>query len=138
VCERVLHRRSTIPFTLIVFDVLNVECRSVMRDPYSTGRRMLEEMQLAGPGWRTPDAFDDGATLWDSVCGHELKGVVAKRGSCRYVCGVRGWCKTKYRDYWRYELGREAFMRRLRSSSPPACDRSSVARNGRSSSHTRS
>jgi hypothetical protein len=43
-----------------------------------------------------------------SVCEHELEGVVAKRRAGRYVSGDRGWVKTKNRDYWRYEMEREA------------------------------
>ena len=57
--------------------------------------------------WRTPEAFDDGAALWEAVCEHELEGVVAKRRSGRYVPGGRGWVKTKNREYWRYEMERE-------------------------------
>src|SRR3954466_7983775 len=53
VCERVLHRHSTIPLTFIAFDVLSVEGQSVTTQPYSERRRLLQEMQLAGPHWQT-------------------------------------------------------------------------------------
>jgi bifunctional non-homologous end joining protein LigD len=78
--------------------------------PYSERRRVLEDLKLDAPQWRTPDAFDDGAALWAAVCEHELEGVVAKRRSGRYVPGGRAWIKTKIREYWRYEMEREGAM----------------------------
>ena len=42
------------------------------------------------------------------MCEHELEGVVAKRGSGRYVSGECGWIKFKNREYWRYEMERES------------------------------
>jgi hypothetical protein len=68
-------------------------------DPQCTG--------VARPLLEDPEAFDDGAALWEAVCEHELEGVVAKQRSGRYLPGDRGWIKTKNRDYWRYEMERE-------------------------------
>jgi len=73
-----------------------------MRD-LARSRPILEQLRLAGPRWHTPELSDDGATLWNAVCEHELEGVVAKRRSGRYLPGERGWIKTKNRDYWRYD-----------------------------------
>jgi bifunctional non-homologous end joining protein LigD len=106
-CDCVLMRRSSTPLTFVVFDVLSVDCESVTREPYAERRRILEELELDAPGWKTPEAFDDGAALWEAVCEHELEGVVAKRRSGRYLSGERGWIKTKNRDYWRWEMERE-------------------------------
>jgi bifunctional non-homologous end joining protein LigD len=111
VCERVLHRRRAIALTYMVFDVLSVEGRSAMHEPYSKRRQILEEMKLDGPRWRTPEVFDDGSALWTAICEHELEGVVAKRRSGRYLSGERGWIKTKNRAYWRYELERDSAIR---------------------------
>jgi ATP-dependent DNA ligase len=58
--------------------------------------------------WRTPEVFDDGQALWAVVVEHELDGVVAKRRSGRYVPGERGWIKMKNKEYWLYEIEREA------------------------------
>ena len=49
VCEAVLHRRSAIPLVVVAFDVLSVDGRSVMGEPYSERRRILEELRLDGP-----------------------------------------------------------------------------------------
>jgi hypothetical protein len=122
-CECVLHRHAEIPLAFVAFDVLSVEGRSVTGEPYSERRLILEQMQLEGPCWSTPEAFEDGATLWEAVCEHELEGVVAKRRSGRYLPGERGWIKTKNRAYWRWELEGEAA---IRSRSPRNANRLSL------------
>jgi bifunctional non-homologous end joining protein LigD len=91
-------RRTTAPLTFIAFDVLAVEGANVMGLPYSERRAVLDGLGLNGRFWRTPEAFDDGAALWEAVCEHELEGVVAKKRSGRYLPGERGWVKTKNRD----------------------------------------
>jgi bifunctional non-homologous end joining protein LigD len=112
-CDCVLLRRAPTPLMLIIFDVLSVEGRNVMGLPYTKRRGILEEFNLNGRNWQTPEAFDDGQALWEAVCEYELEGVVAKRRSSRYVPGERGWIKTKNRAYWRYEMEREgAFQSR--------------------------
>jgi bifunctional non-homologous end joining protein LigD len=116
ICECLLQRRSWIPLTYMVFDVLRIEGEPLTMQPYSQRRVVLEDLQLDGPRWRTPQAFDDGEALWAAVCEHELEGVVAKPLRSRYTPGERGWTKTKNRDYWRWEMEREGAskMRRER------------------------
>jgi bifunctional non-homologous end joining protein LigD len=113
-CECVLMRRTTAPLTFVAFDVLSVEGRNVMGLPYTERRPILDDLGLNDRFWRTTEAFDDGAALWEAVCEHELEGVVAKRRSGRYVPGERGWVKTKNRDYWRYEMEREGAFKARR------------------------
>jgi bifunctional non-homologous end joining protein LigD len=76
-------RHSTIPLGYIVFDVLRVDGHDLTRKSYAARRRILDEMQLHGPRWQTPEAFDDGPVLWNAICEHELEGVVVKRRSSR-------------------------------------------------------
>jgi bifunctional non-homologous end joining protein LigD len=109
-CGCVLMRQRSTPLTFMAFDVLSVEGEPVVSRPCSERRRILEDLGLDAPQWRTPEAFDDGEALWTAVVEHELEGVVAKRRSGRYVPGGRGWVKTKNRDYWRYEMEREGAM----------------------------
>jgi bifunctional non-homologous end joining protein LigD len=106
-CECVLMRRTTVPLKFIAFDVLSVDGRNVTRLAYSKRRAILEDLSLNSRHWRTPESFDDSASVWEAVCEHELEGVVAKRRSGRYVSGERAWIKTKNRAYWRYEMERE-------------------------------
>jgi bifunctional non-homologous end joining protein LigD len=111
VCERILHRPAEVPITFLIFDVLSVEGRDVTRQPYRERRRILEGLALAGPRWLVPEAFDDGAALWNAVCEHELEGVVVKRLDESYLPGERRWVKVKNRAYWRWELEREGAIR---------------------------
>jgi bifunctional non-homologous end joining protein LigD len=113
-CECVLQRHSLIPLTLMVFDVLSVDGRTVTRLAYSERRAILDDLKLNGRFWRTPETFDDGTALWEAVCEHELEGVVAKRRSGRYTPGRSGWVKIKNREYWRYEMQREGVVRSRR------------------------
>ena len=111
ICECLLQRRFSIALTYVVFDVLSVQGESVASQPYRERRLILDDLQLNGAQWRTPDVFDDGEALWEAVCEHELEGVVAKLLWGRYVPGERGWIKTKNRDYWRWELEREGVLK---------------------------
>jgi bifunctional non-homologous end joining protein LigD len=116
VCERLLNRHHMIRLAYMIFDVLSLDGRSLIGQPYSERRAELEALDLHGPYWHTPETFDDGASLFEAVCERELEGVVAKRQSSRYRPGERGWVKTKNRDYWRYEMERESAvnMKRVR------------------------
>jgi bifunctional non-homologous end joining protein LigD len=114
ICECLLQRRYRIPLTFMVFDVLRVDGADRTGLPYRERRQILEDLQLGEPQWRTPEAFDDGAALWATVCEHGLEGVVTKRRSSRYLPGERHWIKTKSRDYWRYELEREGALKHRR------------------------
>src|SRR4051812_13640589 len=91
VCERMLMRRKNIAVVYVIFDVLSVDGRSLMGEPYRARREELESLNLNGFYWRTPDVFDDGAALFEAVCERELEGIVAKRLDSRYRPGERGW-----------------------------------------------
>jgi bifunctional non-homologous end joining protein LigD len=98
ICKRLLRRRfyTLSPSTRSTSKTMYVS--SVAAQPYSERRRILEDLRLDAPQWRTPHAFDDGEALRETVCNHELEGVVAKPRRSRYVPGERGWIKTKNRD----------------------------------------
>jgi bifunctional non-homologous end joining protein LigD len=102
VALRVLHGRSSIPVTLVVFDVLRVEGADAMCLPYADRRALLDELALHGPAWRTPEAFDDGDALLAVTGVYGLEGIVAKRRRDPYRPGERGWVKVKHRHYWRF------------------------------------
>src|SRR5919197_6397317 len=99
---RVLHGRPAIPVTLVIFDLLRVEGGDVMCLPYAERRGLLEELDLHGPAWRTPEAFDDGEALLAATSAHGLEGIVAKRRHELYRPGERAWVKVKHRHYWRF------------------------------------
>jgi ATP-dependent DNA ligase len=103
-----------VPIVYVIFDVLSLEGASLMCAPYSERRAQLEALDLNSPYWRTPEAFDDGAALFEAVCERELEGVVAKRVDSADRPGERGWIKINNRDYWRYELERESAIGKRR------------------------
>jgi bifunctional non-homologous end joining protein LigD len=67
--------------------VLRVEGEGAMCLPYQERRALLEALELDGPAWRTPEAFDDGEALLQATSGLGLEGVVAKRRSEPYSAG---------------------------------------------------
>jgi bifunctional non-homologous end joining protein LigD len=109
-CQRVLHGDASIPVTFLVFDLLYVDGESAMCLPYEGRRALLMELDLAGPAWHVPTAFEDGEALYDVVCERRLEGVVAKRLSAPYRPGERSWVKAESATYWRLEAEREGGM----------------------------
>ena len=114
-CDRMLHSRPGIPITFMVFDVLASEGETNLELPYWQRRRLLDELDLAGPHWQTPETFAEGCVLFEAVCAAGLEGIVAKRLSQPYRPGERLWMKVKNRDYWRYPLELEAARNRRRT-----------------------
>ena len=86
--------------TLCVFDVPVLDGQDLTGRPWQERRRVLEELGLHGTGWRTPDAFDDGAALFAATAARGLEGVVAKRRSSPYRPGERSkdWVKVAHRS----------------------------------------
>ena len=79
----------------------------MMRAAYADRRSLLDELELEGPAWRTPEAFDDGEALLKATSRHGLEGIVAKKRSEPYRPGERGWVKLKHRHCWRFRRGLE-------------------------------
>jgi len=113
--RRVLRRHDSIAVTLMVFDVLAVEGLSVMDQPYSERRALLETLEIERPGVQLVATFEDGRTLFDVVCQQGLEGVVGKRLRDPYRPGERLWIKHKNRATRRFaeELARATAPRRL-------------------------
>jgi bifunctional non-homologous end joining protein LigD len=91
--------QAAVPVQLYLFDVLEVDGESLLREPYDTRRERLLELGLgAVPGVEVPPSFT-GVTVAQvlEVAGaHRLEGVVAKRQHSRYEPGRRSpaWVKT--------------------------------------------
>jgi len=93
-------RRLTqqVPITYLVFDVLYLDGRSLLDEPYVERRRVLESLQLSGPSWQTPPHFAGGGRdVWDASKEQGLEGIIAKRLDSRYLPGKRSdlWLKVK-------------------------------------------
>lgn len=90
----------TFPVTLVLFDVLWLDGRSLVETAYRGRREVLESLPLAGhrvvvpPTW--PGSEADAALEWTAQQG--LEGVVVKRLASTYQPGVRSedWVKLKH------------------------------------------
>lgn len=94
-------RAAAAPVTFIIFDILQLDGRSLMQKPYSERRKILSKLRLEGPHWSAPEPlkgdFDD---LFESVKKMQLEGLIAKRLDSPYVPAYRGdaWIKIKVKQ----------------------------------------
>jgi bifunctional non-homologous end joining protein LigD len=90
--------RREIPVVYVVFDLLYLDGRSLVDEPYAERRRQLESAVTGGASWQVP-AYQagDGATLLAATRSQRLEGIVAKRLDSRYRPGRRSpeWLKIK-------------------------------------------
>jgi bifunctional non-homologous end joining protein LigD len=89
-----------VPVVYLVFDVLHLGGRSLLRTPYSERRAVLEGLDVDGDAWRMPPSFGGpGADVMAASREAGLEGVVAKRLSSPYEPGRRSgaWRKHKHR-----------------------------------------
>lgn len=91
-------RAEETPATYMVFDLLYLNGHSTMSLPYAERRKLLEQLELEGPSWRTPSSHaGDGQAMLDASRQQDLEGVVAKRLDSTYEPGARtgAWLKIK-------------------------------------------
>jgi bifunctional non-homologous end joining protein LigD len=90
---------ATVPVTYLTFDLLSLDGQSLLDQPYTARRALLERLELNGRHWQTPPSFTDaaGADVLEVSRQHGLEGVVAKRLKSRYEPGKRtsAWRKIK-------------------------------------------
>ncbi|MFI2413882.1 ATP-dependent DNA ligase [Streptomyces sp. NPDC018947] len=95
---RAAHRAAAVPVHLVLFDVLHLGSRSLLRLPYARRRGHLEELDLHGPSWSTPAALvGHGEQALRATREHGLEGLVCKRLDSVYEPGVRSraWIKIR-------------------------------------------
>lgn len=89
------------PVVYLLFDLLELDGRSLVTLPYRTRRRLLRDLIEDGPRWRVPPHVegDDGAALLELARQRGLEGIVAKRLDSPYQPGgrTRDWVKVKLR-----------------------------------------
>ncbi|MGH9081485.1 MAG: non-homologous end-joining DNA ligase [Acidimicrobiales bacterium] len=87
------------PASLVLFDLLHREGRSLLASPYHQRRRELESLGLSGPRWAVTPAFTDepGSEALRIAAELGMEGVVAKRRDSPYRPGTRSrdWVKVK-------------------------------------------
>jgi bifunctional non-homologous end joining protein LigD len=99
---------KTIPIVYMIFDLLYLDGRRLMRLPYEERRHLLDELDLAGPHWRVPAYHvGEGRALLKASREQGLEGVIAKRLDSIYEPGrrSRAWLKVKNRPRQEVVIG---------------------------------
>jgi bifunctional non-homologous end joining protein LigD len=95
----VRRRMRDIPATYVIFDLLYLDGHSTMGLAYEERRRLLRELELQGPYWRTPAHHEgDGQALLDATKELGVEGIVAKRLDSAYEPGRRSSCWLKIKN----------------------------------------
>ena len=90
---------TQVPATFLAFDVLHLDGRSLLDEPYTERRRLLESLELSGPSWQTPPHFEgSGDAILAASKEQGLEGVLAKRLDSRYYAGKRSDCWLKVKN----------------------------------------
>ena len=86
------------PVVYLVFDLLYLDGRSLLTLPYDTRRELLLGLEIDGPNWQTPPAFEGkGDQAVKASLATQMEGVLAKRRTSTYLPGRRSpdWIKVK-------------------------------------------
>jgi bifunctional non-homologous end joining protein LigD len=87
---------TEVPVHYVVFDLLHLDGRSLLGEPYDERRRALESLGLAGACWTTAPTFDgSGDDVLAAAEAQGLEGIVSKRRDSRYYAGRRSDCWVK-------------------------------------------
>jgi bifunctional non-homologous end joining protein LigD len=105
--EAIVRRRmKTHPVVYMIFDLLYLDGRDLVDEPYAARRELLEGLGLEGESWQTPGySVGHSKELLAAAAEKDLEGIVLKRLDSRYAPGKRNgsWIKVK-------NLGRQEFV----------------------------
>jgi bifunctional non-homologous end joining protein LigD len=98
---------TSVPATLMVFDLLRLDGEDLTGRPLEERRALLEGLPLADTRWQVPAAYDDGDMLFDATLQQGLEGVVSKRRTSRYRFDRRSedWLKLAHRHRGSFVVG---------------------------------
>lgn len=91
-------RQAEVPISFMLFDLLYLDGRLLLREPYRERRRLLEGLGLEGAAWRTPPSNrGEGEAMLRVARENGLEGIMAKRPGGTYQPGRRSgdWLKIK-------------------------------------------
>lgn len=115
------------PARLYAFDLLELDGRSLLAQPWDVRRGELEALHLGDDAWLVPPTYDDGEMLLEATGAQGLEGIVSKLRSAAYRPGVRSrdWLKFPHRPRrsvvvggWRGEKGSDARLGALLVGEP--------------------
>ena len=94
-----------VPVFYMVFDLLYLDGRPLLKQPYRERRARLEELRLSGAAWQTP-AYERGGgqVMLEASERGGLEGVMAKRLDSAYEPGRRSPAWLKVKNHRRQEL----------------------------------
>ncbi len=98
---------TSVPATLMVFDLLRLDGADLTARPLEERRALLEGLELSDSKWQVPAAYDDGDMLFDATRQQGLEGVVSKRRGSRYRFDARSedWRKLAHRHRGSFVVG---------------------------------
>jgi bifunctional non-homologous end joining protein LigD len=97
---------ADIPVSYLAFDLLWLSGRSLLEQPYSQRRSLLEGLGLNAASWQVPPSFtgESGADVQAVSLEHGLEGIMAKRVRSRYEAGRRSAAWRKIKNVRRQEV----------------------------------
>ncbi|MEV6105908.1 non-homologous end-joining DNA ligase [Streptomyces sp. NPDC051940] len=96
--EQISRLAAEVPVDYMVFDVLHLDGRSTLRDPYRRRRELLADLALDAPHWAAPPYWEGhGEEALELTRQHHLEGLIAKRLASAYHPDRRSdaWLKIK-------------------------------------------
>lgn len=96
--EVIQKKMKQVPVTYIIFDVLQLGDKSLLKNSFIDRREILTNLKLSGPFWQTSTySVGDGASFLAVSRQLNLEGIIAKRLNSIYLPGKRtdDWLKIK-------------------------------------------
>jgi bifunctional non-homologous end joining protein LigD len=79
---------SARPVMYLPYDLLHLDGKSCLNLSYLRRRKLLADLELAGPNWQVPEHYvGDGGAVTEASRDHGLPGIVAKRVKSKYQPG---------------------------------------------------
>jgi bifunctional non-homologous end joining protein LigD len=97
---------AQIPVSYVAFDLLWLDGRPLLDQPYTQRRELLEGLGLQSGHWQVPPSFsaESGSDIQVVSVQQGLEGVMAKRVASRYESGRRSAAWRKIKNVFRQEV----------------------------------